>query len=68
MTTLDQNYKKGLTEEQGISLAVKAVQAGKKRDIYSGGESVTVMIVNKNGIRELEDSEVQKHLQKKADA
>jgi proteasome beta subunit len=67
MTTLDQNYKKGLTEEQGIALAVKAVQAGKKRDIYSGGESVSVMVVNKNGIRELEDTEVRKHLPK-ADA
>lgn len=66
MTTLDQNYKKGMTEEEGIALAIKAVNAGKKRDIYSGGKSVSVMVISKKGIRELSETEVQKHMPKNA--
>ena len=66
MTTLDQNYKKGMTEEEGIAVAIKAVNAGKTRDIYSGGKSISVMVINEKGIRDLKDSEVQKYLPKKA--
>lgn len=66
MTTLDQNYRKGMTEEEGIALAIKAVDAGRKRDVYSGGKSIAVMVINKSGIRELADAEVQKFLQKKS--
>ncbi len=66
MTTLDQNYKKGMTEEEGIALAVKAVEAGRKRDIFSGGKSIAVMVINRKGIRELAESEVQKHIPKMA--
>ncbi len=66
MTTLDQNYKKGMTEEEGIAVAIKAVNAGKKRDIYSGGKSISVMVISEKGIRDLKDSEVQKYLSKKA--
>jgi len=66
MTTLDQNYKKDLTEEEGIALAIKAVNAGRKRDIYSGGKSVSVMVIDRKGIRELSEQEVQKHFPKNA--
>ena len=66
MTTLDQNYKKGMTEEEGIAVAIKAVNAGKTRDIYSGGKSISVMVISEKGIRDLKDSEVQKYLLKKA--
>ncbi|MFA4855101.1 MAG: proteasome subunit beta [archaeon] len=66
MTTLDQNYKKGMTEEEGVALAIKAVNAGRKRDIYSGGKSVSVMVISKKGIRELSETEVQKYMPKNA--
>lgn len=66
MTTLDQNYRKGMTEEEGIALAIKAVNAGRKRDIYSGGKGVSVMVITKKGIRELSEAEVQKHTPKNA--
>ena len=59
LTTLDQNYKKGISEAEGITLAIKAINAGKKRDIYSGGKSVSVMVINEKGIRDLSESEVQ---------
>jgi len=66
MTTLDQNYRVGMTEDEGVAVAIKAVNAGKKRDMYSGGVSIAVMVINKRGIRELADPEVQKHLSKLA--
>ena len=66
MTTMDQNYKKGMTEEEGIAVAIKAVNAGKTRDIYSGGKSISVMVISEKGIKNLKNSEVQKYLPKKA--
>jgi proteasome beta subunit len=64
MTTLDQNYRKGMNEDEAIRLAVKAVNAGKKRDVFSGGKSVSVMLVNKNGVQDLGESEVAKYAEK----
>ncbi len=61
MTTLDQNYRKGMTEDEAIALAVKAITAGKNRDIYSGGKSVSVMVVDSRGTRDISQTEVKKY-------
>lgn len=53
MAVLDQNYKEGMTTEQGIELVKKAVNAAKKRDIYSGGIAVNILVIDKNGTREI---------------
>lgn len=60
MTTLDKDYKKGMTEKEAIELAIKAVRSATNRDIYSGGESVTVIVIDKDGYREVEKSEIDK--------
>ncbi|MFH1256734.1 MAG: proteasome subunit beta [Candidatus Diapherotrites archaeon] len=65
MTTLDQNYKKDLNEEDAIRLAVKAIEAGKRRDIFSGGKGVSVMVISRNGVKELSPQKVQEMLDKK---
>lgn len=64
LATLDQNYKKGMLEKDAIKLAIKAVSASKKRDIYTGGRSISVMVINSDGIRELPKSEVEKYIKK----
>ena len=64
LSILDQNYKKEMTEEEGIALAVKAVNASKKRDIYTGGKSIAVMVIDGNGVREIPMSIVEKHIKK----
>jgi len=64
LTTLDQNYTEGMTEEEGIKLAIKAINAGKKRDIFSGGKSVSVMVIDGNGARNLSEADVEKHVEK----
>lgn len=66
MTTLDLNYKTGMTETEGIALAIQAVNSGKKRDIYSGGKGVAVMVINRNGLKELSEADVKKHMPKNA--
>ncbi len=62
LATLDQNYKKNMLEKEGIKLAVKAITVSKKRDIYTGGRTISVMVINSNGIRELPKREVEKYI------
>ena len=64
LSTLDNMYKTTMTEDEGIILAIRAITAGKKRDIYSGGKSVAVMIVSDKGVTELTDAEVSKIIAK----
>lgn len=64
MATLDQNYKEGMSEEEGIRLAIKATNAGRKRDIFSGGRSVSVMVIDAEGVRELSEAEIDKYTEK----
>lgn len=56
MSVLDQNYTENLSTEQGIELAVRAVKASKKRDVYSGGLAVKVMVIDKSGVKELQQN------------
>ena len=60
LTTLDQNYYVNMSDEEAIKLAIKAVEASKKRDLYTGGVSTTVMIIDSKGTRRLKDSEVRR--------
>ena len=64
MTTLDSAYRENMTEEETIALAVKAVSAAKNRDIYSGGDSVTVVVIDKKGYRSIDRKEIDKIISK----
>lgn len=64
MTTLDKEYKKNMTENEAIDLAVRAVKAATNRDIYSGGDNVTLAVIDKNGYREINPSEIEKLIKK----
>jgi proteasome beta subunit len=60
ISVLDSQYKKGLNKEEALILAVKAITAGKKRDIYSGGKSITLTIIDSKGVKNLSENEVEK--------
>lgn len=62
LAILDSEYKSGMSEGEAIALAVKAISASRKRDIYTGGKSISVMVVSTKGIRELSEKEVEKYL------
>ncbi len=64
MTTLDKEYKKGMTETETIDLAVRAIRAATNRDIYSGGDNVTVAVIDHKGYREIDPSEIEKIVKK----
>jgi len=62
MSTLDQNFKENMTTDEAVRLAIRAVASAKKRDIYSGGRSVSVVVIDDSGVKELDDTKVKKHL------
>jgi proteasome beta subunit len=64
MTTLDKEYKKNMSEKEAVELAVRSVRAATNRDIYSGGENVTVAVIDANGYREINALEVEKLVKK----
>lgn len=57
---LEEGWKEGMSEEETIKLAVNAIKVARKRDIYTGGEGIKLIVIDKNGIRELE-KEVEKY-------
>lgn len=67
MAILDSEYKSGMSKEQGIELAVRAIDASRKRDIYTGGKSIAVAVITTKGIEELSEKEIEKYLKKKAE-
>ncbi len=64
LAILDSDYKKDMSKEQAIELAVKAISASKKRDIYTGGKRISVVVITEKQIEELSEKEVEKYLKK----
>jgi len=48
---LEDNYKEGMSVEEGSKLAVRAIKAAIERDIGSGGKGIDVAIITKDGIK-----------------
>ena len=59
---LENRYDVGLSIEEGIKLAVSAIKAAIERDIASGGKSIDVAVISKDGFKLLEEEEVKKYL------
>jgi len=60
LSVLDQSYKDAMPEEEAVKLAIRAINAGRRRDVFSGGVSVSVMVIDKNGVREIPRKQVEK--------
>jgi len=60
---LEDNYKDGLTTDEGINLAIRAITAATSRDSASGGE-INVAVINKDGFKEIPTEEIKKRTQK----
>ena len=58
---LEAEYKEGISLNDGIGLAVKAIKSAIERDIGSGGRGITVAVVTKDGFKELTSAEVKKY-------
>lgn len=59
---LEDTYKKDLTIEDGVKVVSRAVKAARERDVYSGGLSVDIATVTKDGIKWIPEHEIKKLL------
>lgn len=59
---LENGYKPGMSVDESIKLAVSALKAAVERDIASGGRGFRIAIIDKNGFKELTDSEIKKFI------
>jgi len=57
-TILDENYHDNMTEQEGIELCVRAISEAKKRAPGVGGFSMDIVVINKNGAREISQKEI----------
>jgi proteasome beta subunit len=48
---LEDNYREGMSIEEGSKLAIRAVKAAIERDIGSGGKGIDVAVITKDGIK-----------------
>lgn len=53
LSALDKGFKKNISIKDAIELAKEAITSAKKRDVFTGGDGVKVVIVKKEGIEEL---------------
>ncbi|MEM5794517.1 MAG: archaeal proteasome endopeptidase complex subunit beta [Candidatus Aenigmatarchaeota archaeon] len=57
---LEDKYKDGISLSEGIKLAVQAIKAAIERDIASGGKSIDVAVITKDGFKLLGKEEIEK--------
>jgi len=62
---LEDNYKDGLTSNEGIDIAIRAITAAKNRDSASGGE-INIAVISKDGFKEIPEDEIKKRIDKLA--
>ncbi len=60
---LEAEYEKDMSVEDGLKLAVKALKSAMERDAYSGN-GISLAVITKEGVKILEDDEVEKILKK----
>ncbi|WP_048147931.1 archaeal proteasome endopeptidase complex subunit beta [Palaeococcus ferrophilus] len=54
---LEENYRSNMTVKTGVKLAVRAINAALKRDVYTG-DGITLVVVDKNGYREMSKEDI----------
>lgn len=59
---LEKQYTENLSQEQGIALALDAVDTAMQKDIASGN-GVNVFVIDKNGARKVSTKKVNTHIQ-----
>ena len=47
---LEDAYKKGCSVEEGVNVFVRALKSARKRDVYTGGDSLTIATITKDGL------------------
>ncbi|WP_054839896.1 archaeal proteasome endopeptidase complex subunit beta [Thermococcus sp. JCM 11816] len=61
-SVLEENYRDGIPLEEGVKLALKAIKAATKRDVFTGG-GVTLVTITEEGYREWSEEELKSLLE-----
>ncbi|MFA6065380.1 MAG: proteasome subunit beta [archaeon] len=64
ISILDADFKEAMNEDEALLLAVRAVMASKNRDIYTGGKTISAVIIDSQGYRQLDAKDVEKTISK----
>lgn len=59
---LEDSFKEGLSVEEAKKLVARAVKAATKRDIASGGDGISIVVIDSRGYHEISDQAVEKML------
>ena len=54
---LEDSYKKGMSEKEGVKVIIRALDAAMKRDMATG-DGMSVYVINKEGIRKIEQKDI----------
>ena len=55
---LEDGYKEGMTRDEGVRLAVRAIRSARERDVFSGGKKINILAIDKNGIEWIREDKV----------
>jgi proteasome beta subunit len=62
---LEDSYEENMTVDRGIDIAIRAIDAAKKRDSASGGLT-NIAVITKDGFKEISQDEIKKRIDKLA--
>lgn len=62
---LEDSYEDNMTVDQGVDIAIRAIDAAKKRDSASGGLT-NIAVITKDGFKEISQDEIKKRIDKLA--
>lgn len=48
---LEDSYREGISADEGMKLAIRAIRAAVERDIGSGGKGIDIAVINKDGVK-----------------
>lgn len=55
---LEDSYREGMTKDEGVRLAVRAVRSARERDVMSGGKKISVLVIDKNGLEWVREDKI----------
>ncbi len=55
---LEDGYKKDMSTGDGVNLLLRSIRAARERDVYTGGKSMHVAVITKDGIKWIKDEQI----------
>lgn len=59
---LEDQYRKDMDVDEGVELLVRAIKAARERDVFSGGRSMSVLVITEEGFKEIPPEEFEKKI------